>query len=77
MAHHEHTVKKVCQCENCGNEAEMEITCRLEDSEDTSRTGDGGAKHPSPNGSPGSGQKVKGTATCSHCGSEADMWIDY
>ena len=25
----EKTVKKVCQCENCGNESEMIITCSL------------------------------------------------
>jgi hypothetical protein len=25
---------------------------------------------------PGSEKRVRGTATCSHCGNEADMWID-
>jgi hypothetical protein len=25
----EKTVKKVCQCQNCGNESEMIITCSL------------------------------------------------
>ena len=60
-------VKQVCKCEHCGNEAEMVVTCSLEDIEATAA----GAGSPEPGK-----QKVKGTATCSHCGNEADMWVD-
>ena len=73
MTHHEHTVKRVCKCENCGNEAEMEITCTLEDNDEAVPQEEGAQRDDSPE----TGNKVKGTATCSHCGSEADMWIDY
>lgn len=66
----EKVVRQVCQCVNCGNESEMEITCTLPDVEPEKKTAApekdaGEEKH-----------KVKGTATCSHCGNEADMWID-
>lgn len=57
--------KQICKCENCGNEAEMVVTCTLEDVEP--------AKPADPK--PAS-QKVKGTATCENCGNEADMWVD-
>lgn len=64
-------VKKVCECKNCGNESEMEFSCRLVDTESETevtpqKTSD----------APKQEKKVKGTATCSYCGSEADMWID-
>ena len=64
--------KEVCKCENCGNEAEMVVTCSLPDVETkngTSSNTDSGQKTVSE-------RKVKGTATCTHCGNEADMWID-
>lgn len=63
--------KQVCKCENCGNEAEMVITCSLPEnlSEDETKAENSSLKSKEP-------QKVKGTATCSHCGNEADMWID-
>lgn len=61
--------KEICECKNCGNEAEMIVTCSLPDSEDTVETTDK-KKEASP-------KKIKGTGTCSHCGNEADMWIDY
>ncbi len=63
-------IKQVCRCENCGNEAEMNISCSWEDfeREERQKTAAGGKN----SGSHG----VKGTATCSHCGNEADMWID-
>jgi hypothetical protein len=70
----EKKLKQVCSCENCGNEAEMVITCELPD-EDT----DEDMQHPdhipkkdvdTPKG------KVKGSAVCTHCGNEADMWVD-
>lgn len=64
--------KQVCKCENCGNEAEMEITCSLPDAVD-----DAAAKSASPAKPADKPQKIKGTAHCSHCGNEADMWIDY
>lgn len=64
--------KQVCKCENCGNEAEMEITCTLPDAAD-----DAAAKSAAPAKPAAGPQKVKGTAHCSHCGNEADMWIDY
>lgn len=60
--------KEVCECVNCGNEAEMMITCTLQDVDETSA-----AKKESDDGK----QRIKGTGTCSNCGSEADMWIDY
>jgi hypothetical protein len=65
-------IKKVCKCENCGNESEMIITCSLPSSPDEPADTSKQAKadhQPEP-------KRVKGTATCSHCGSEADMWID-
>jgi hypothetical protein len=61
------TVKQVCECKNCGNEAEMVITCSLEPEEENV------APRPP---SPSEKRKVKGHGVCSHCGNEADMWID-
>ncbi|MCP4747455.1 MAG: hypothetical protein GY874_15130 [Desulfobacteraceae bacterium] len=61
------TKKQVCKCENCGNEAEMVITCTLEEEEEKPKA--------SPK-STGDKKKVKGTATCTSCGNEADMWVD-
>ena len=67
----EKTVKKVCQCKNCGNESEMVITCSLpEESTDKSEVKSKEDK--------AAGKKqVKGHAVCTHCGNEADMWVDY
>ena len=65
------TVKKVCQCVNCGNESEMVITCSLpEEMEDAP------IKASEKKADEGEKKKVKGTAVCTHCGNEADMWID-
>lgn len=64
--------KQVCKCENCGNEAEMVVTCSLEDADQSQATSAG----ESMDAKKGDTKKVKGTATCSHCGNEADMWID-
>jgi hypothetical protein len=58
--------KQVCRCENCGNEAEMVVTCSLEDHEPEASEAPPASQ----------GRKVKGTATCTHCGNEADMWVD-
>ena len=63
--------KQVCKCENCGNEAEMEITYTLPDAPAAS------PKVAEPSKPAAEPKKIKGTATCKHCGNEADMWIDY
>jgi hypothetical protein len=61
--------RQVCECKNCGNEAEMVVTCSLPDSEVNQASDQkAGTKEV---------KKIKGTATCSRCGNEADMWIDY
>ncbi len=64
--------KQVCKCENCGNEAEMEITCTLPDAPP-----DSSPKAAAPAKPAAEPQKIKGTAHCAQCGNEADMWIDY
>ena len=63
-------IKQICKCENCGNEAEMVVTCTLPDasvSADSKSAADHKPAH----------QKVKGSATCTHCGNEADMWVTF
>ena len=62
----EKTFRKVCECRNCGNEAEMVITCSLSaaDTEKTPRVVAEGKGNTS------------GHAVCSHCGGEADIWLD-
>ena len=63
-------IKKICECKNCGNEAEMVVTCTLTDLETT-------ADAPvSDTEKEDHSHHVKGSATCSHCGNEADMWVD-
>ena len=68
------TVKRVCKCENCGNEAEMVVTCSLESAtaapEAEEAAAAGAAPHDHEKG------KVKGHGVCSHCGNEADIWVD-
>lgn len=64
------TVKQVCKCENCGNEAEMEVTCTMESIEAAKSAAPAGAKDAVHAG------KAQGTGVCTHCGNEADMWID-
>lgn len=65
----EKKIKKVCKCENCGNEAEMVLTCTLEEEADLpaveTQATESHHKH-----------QMKGHGVCSHCGNEADMWID-
>jgi DNA-directed RNA polymerase subunit M/transcription elongation factor TFIIS len=63
---------QVCKCENCGNEAEMVVTCTLPDTLESAPPK--AAAEPKVDTPP---QKIKGHATCTHCGNEADMWIDY
>jgi len=64
--------RQVCKCHNCGNEAEMVVTCSLPDHDE----------HPAapnaPSAAPAAAapKKVKGQASCTHCGNEADMWIE-
>jgi transcription elongation factor Elf1 len=52
---------EVCNCENCGNEAEMSITCKLVEIKEPS----GVKKH-----------KEHKSRTCTVCGSKADMIIN-
>lgn len=59
--------KQVCKCEKCGNEAEMVITCSLE--EEKMETAE-------PKVVPKDQGKTEGHAVCSHCGGEADIWLD-
>ena len=64
--------KEVCKCENCGNEAEMVVTCSLPDvqAEDSALSDSDSSQET------GIEKRVMGTATCTNCGNEADMWID-
>ena len=61
----EKVFKQTCECKNCGNEAEMEITCSLDTHQNES-----------PKVVPKKEGKTKGHAVCSHCGGEADIWLD-
>ena len=64
--------KEVCKCENCGNEAEMVVTCSLPDVDEKENK----VSAPEPSPEPRAEKRVKGTATCTQCGNESDMWID-
>ena len=55
---------EVCSCENCGNEAEMVVTCELIPVEDMKKKAAGGEK------------QEKRSFTCTNCGSEADTIVD-
>jgi hypothetical protein len=57
----------VCECTNCGNEAEMIVTCTLADESE---------KEVVPKIVPKKKGKIKGQAVCAHCGGEADIWLD-
>ena len=59
--------KQVCECKNCGNEAEMVITCSLQETE---------AAEAVPRVVAQGAGKTAGHAVCSHCGGEADIWLD-
>lgn len=59
--------KQVCECVNCGNEAEMEVTCALK--EDVPET-------VQPKIVAKEAGKTKGVGVCTHCGGEADIWLD-
>jgi len=63
--------KQVCECKSCGNEAEMMVTCTLEEVEEPESVSAEPKSNP-----PEAKQKVKGHTVCSHCGNEADMWVE-
>lgn len=67
-------VKQVCKCTNCGNEAEMTVTCSLEEEDGQGLE----QKQPAVAASEAeeAHRRVRGTGTCSHCGNEAEMWVD-
>lgn len=50
--------KQVCTCENCGNEAEMLVTCKLEPIEEEEVEVTESGQEPK--------KRVKGTGTCSY-----------
>lgn len=66
------TFKQTCTCENCGNEAEMIVTCTLADTDEP----DTGHFHERKRENSEPKQKVKGSATCTRCGNEADTWLN-
>lgn len=68
----EKTFRQVCKCENCGNEAEMQVTCSLESGEDVVTPAEGRK----PVEKDEAKKKVQGQAVCSHCGNEADIWVE-
>jgi len=72
MAKETQKIKRVCKCENCGNEAEMLITCTL-DGVHTHEMEPAGKKTSGTSKSKG---RVKGKGVCASCGNEADMWVD-
>jgi hypothetical protein len=59
--------KHICECTKCGNEAEMVVTCTLAEESNEDVT---------PKVVPKEEGKAKGHAVCSHCGGEADIWLD-
>jgi Fe2+ or Zn2+ uptake regulation protein len=59
--------KQTCVCHNCGNEAEMEITCSLTEYESAVEKKE--KKHEN--------VKLNASGTCSQCGNEADMVINF
>ena len=66
--------RQVCKCENCGNEAEMMITCSLEEVE--KKTEVSSTKTQTEHTIEPPKEKVKGQAVCTHCGNESDIWVD-
>jgi hypothetical protein len=59
--------KEICECTNCGNEAEMMVTCTLVNETEEAVV---------PKIVPKAEGKTKGHAVCSHCGNEADIWLE-
>ena len=68
------TFQQICKCENCGNEAEMQVTCTLDDGQKivTPEPENGGKKADETL----SKERIHGRSVCSHCGNEADMWLE-
>ncbi|UCD31474.1 MAG: hypothetical protein JSV38_11850 [Desulfobacterales bacterium] len=64
--------KQVCECINCGNEAEMMITCSLKPEEEDKPLKVVETKSEAVDKQ----EKIKGHSVCSHCGSEADIWLE-
>jgi len=69
----EKSFKQVCACTHCGNEAEMVVTCSLEDHQ---HQNDQSTPPRIVTGKDQSEGHIKGHAVCSHCGGEADIWLD-
>ncbi len=65
------TFRQVCTFENCGNEAEMIITCSLEAVDGGPEAGATPVDEPQP-----AKNKVPGQAVCTHCGNEAEILVD-
>ena len=65
------TFRQVCTCKNCGNEAEMIITCSLESAEEMHAT-----KTAIADETQSAKDQIPGQATCTHCGNEAEILID-
>jgi hypothetical protein len=64
--------REVCECKNCGNEAEMVITCTLPDEADADLTNTSDERKTVSSQE----MKKKQTISCTHCGNEAEMWLD-
>jgi ribosomal protein S14 len=69
------TVKQVCRCEKCGNEAEMVVTCSLEEAAEAAAEPQEAAPA-AEEAHEHEHRKVKGHGVCSHCGNEADIWVE-
>jgi len=65
------TFKQVCTCQNCGNEAEMIITCSFEPNEGVATVRAAHTVVEKPDHKQRAGQ-----ATCTHCGNEAEIIVD-
>ncbi|MDL2274819.1 hypothetical protein LJC22_01680 [Desulfosarcina sp. OttesenSCG-928-G10] len=61
----EKTFRQVCECKHCGNEAEMAITCTLEEVD---------VKAP-PKVVSKAESSHTGHAVCEKCGNESDIWL--
>ncbi|HKL81328.1 MAG TPA: hypothetical protein VJ879_02340 [Desulfobacter sp.] len=64
--------RQICHCEKCGNEAEMIVTCELAPDIDETELEKKDLRASNEKMEGG----VQGHAVCSHCGSEADIWLD-
>lgn len=63
------TFSKTCKCINCGNEAELDLTCTRE--EYSNLTAQSAGKDTA-----AKKERIKASGVCLNCGNEADMWID-